>query len=272
LCCFSGTRSAAFSVQRVHNRTNRHPTASDYAAPAPTATQAVPTNTPSQPQQTETGQGVTATLDVNGVAQDFTSEVIEAVLPGPDRPWWEPMPQYTLLTLSGYLITDHLMKPQIYIYPAKDLGVNEAAGKAVAELQELLQDQQAGEELPFLPLFNAAQMMHAQVKYLDPQNGKGVRYLTQYTQGIVPINNHELIYTYQGLTSDGKYYVAAVLPVNLASLPTDEKWHVQEPPVGEDFGKYIDEVVSNLNEQPTSAFTPDLSKLDALIQSIEIND
>ena len=46
--------------------------------------------------------------------------------------------------------------------------------------------------------------MHSQVQYLDFKNGTGVRYLTQFDQGILPINNYELVYTYQGLTSDGK--------------------------------------------------------------------
>ena len=68
--------------------------------------------------------------------------------------------------------------------------------------------------MPFLPLFNAAQVMHTHLQYLDFKNGQGLRYLTEFDQGIIPINNYELIYTYQGLTGDGKYYVAAVLPVN----------------------------------------------------------
>jgi hypothetical protein len=65
--------------------------------------------------------------------------------------------------------------------------------------------------------------------------------------------------------------VAAVLPVNLASLPADEMVTGQEPPeFSNDFLKYLDNIVSTLNQQPASAFTPDLSKLDSMIQSIEI--
>lgn len=210
------------------------------------------------------------TVNVDGVAQYISAQEIAAVPPSSNAVWWEPMPRYMLITLQGYPVANHLMQPQIFVYPVRDLEVNETAAKTAADLQKLLQDQQAGKALPFLPLYNSTQMMHAQVSYLDFKNGKGVRYLTQFAQGIVPINNHELIYTYQGLTSDGNSYVAAVLPVNLASLPTDGKWNGQEPPTGNDYRKYVDGVVSTLNLQPASTFTPDLNKLDKLIQSIEI--
>jgi hypothetical protein len=240
--------------------------------PAPTATMAPPANTPTPLQEQKPGQGSPVTLDVNGVAQSFTSQVIAVVPASAGGPYWEILPQYTVLTLSGYPLTGTLMKPQIFIYPLKDLAAaNEGAGQIAASLQALLQNQQVGPNLPFMPLFNAAQLMHAQVSYLDFKNGKGVRFLTQFDQAPLPINNHELIYTYQGLTNDGSYYVAAVLPVNLASLPADGKVTGQEPPeFSSDFPKYLENVVSTLDQQPASAFTPDLSKLDALVQSIEI--
>lgn len=40
--------------------------------------------------------------------------------------------------------------------------------------------------MPFLPLFNAQQAMHAHVQYLDFQSGQGLRYLTQYDQAPSP--------------------------------------------------------------------------------------
>ena len=63
--------------------------------------------------------------------------------------------------------------------------------------------------------------MHVQVQYLDFKSGTGVRFLTQFNNGMAPVNNHDLIYTFQGLTSDGKYYIAAVLPVTHPDLPAN---------------------------------------------------
>lgn len=44
-------------------------------------------------------------------------------------------------------------------------------------------------------------------------DGGGIRYLTQFGQAAGLITNPELFYTFQGLTDDGAYYVAAVFPV-----------------------------------------------------------
>jgi hypothetical protein len=181
------------------------------------------------------------------------------------------MPQHLLLTLPGYLITEHLLQPQIFVYPLADLAMNEAAGNTAQSLQVLLQERQAGQVLPYLPLYNKAQVLHTQVKYLDFKNGQGVRFLTQYDQGPLPVNNHELLYTYQGLSSDGKYYLAAVLPVNLPGLPAGENMTGDLPAdFTEDFPAYLADTVAMLDQQPPSAYTPDLSLLDAMIQSIEI--
>lgn len=234
----------------------------------PTQVSATQTSAPSQ--ITESGS---MRLDLNGLAQIITSQIVPATSTSTDVPYWEILPQYELLTLEGYPISNHLMTAQIFIYPVAELAAaNEGAGKIAADLQTLLQNQQVGKNLPFLPVYNAAQVMHAQVSFLNFKNGNGVRYLTQFDQAFLPINNHELLYTFQGLTSDGKYYVAAVLPVNLASLPANETVTGQEPPeFSSDFPKYLENVVNTLDQQPANTFTPDLSQLDALIQSIEIH-
>ena len=164
------------------------------------------------------------------------------------------------------------MMPQIFIYPVTELGeANEGAGQIVASLQTLLQSPHEIPNMPFLPLFNASQMMHAHVQYLDFKNGQGLRYLTEFDQGIIPINNHELIYTYQGLTSDGRYYVAAVLPANHPSLPADGTVSGNEPPeFTSDFPTYLANVVDVLNAQAANTFTPDLAQLDAMMSSLEV--
>ena len=125
--------------------------------------------------------------------------------------------------------------------------------------------------MPFLPLFNAAQVMHTHVQYLDFKTGQGLRYLTMFSQGIVPINNNELIYTYQGLTSDRRYYVAAVLPVTHPSLPADGNVTGKEPPeFTSDFTAYLANTAASLNTQPAESFTPNLTLLDAMMSSIEV--
>lgn len=211
-------------------------------------------------------------LDTGDIAANFQSETVAAPTNSSDVPYWELLPEHLRVTLQDYPITDHLMMPQIFIYPLKELeAVNEGAGQIAASLQTLIQSPQEIANMPFLPLFNAAQVMHVHVQYLDFKNGQGLRYLTEFDQGFVPINNHELIYTYQGLTSDGNYYVAAVLPVNHPSLPADETVTGNEPSeFTSDFPTYLANVVSSLNPQAANTFTPDLTQLDAMMSSLEV--
>ncbi len=246
------------------------------ATQAPTAI-AAPTQQPTQapvvaPTQPPSASSAEFTLDLSGLASNRTLETVAATPAGADVPLTGLMPQYRLLTLQGYPIANHLMKPQIYIYPAGDLApVNETAGMQALDLQALLKNRQPVDPMPFLPLINAKQVIHPQVKYLDFKSGKGVRFLTWYSQGIVPINNHELIYTYQGLTSDGQYYIAAVLPLNYPGLAASEL-DVPEPAdqFNANFQTYLADMVKTLNEAPTDKFTPDLAKLDAMMASLEV--
>ena len=211
-------------------------------------------------------------LDTGSIATGYQTETVAAVTDTQNNPYWVVLPAYTKVTLEGYPISEHLMQPQLFFYPVDELAkVNEGAGTIVTSLQTLLQSPQEIPNMPFLPLFNAAQVMHAQVQYLDFKSGQGLRYVTEFDQAFVPINNNELIYTYQGLTSDGKYYVAAVLPVNHPDLPADGTVTGNEPPeFTSDFPAYIANTANFLNLQAANTFTPDLTQLDAMMSSLEI--
>jgi len=211
-------------------------------------------------------------VDTGSLANGFQTETVAAVPASDDAPYWEVMPEYTRVSLQGYPIISQFIQPQIFIYPVDDLEkANEGAGNMVTTLQSLIQSPQEIPNMPFLPLFNKIQVMHAHIQYLDFNNGQGLRYLAEFSQGIVPINNNELMYTYQGLTNDGKYYVAAVLPVNHPSLPTDGTVTGNEPSeFTSDFPTYLANVVNDLNTQAANTFTPDLTQLDAMMRSLEI--
>jgi hypothetical protein len=174
--------------------------------------------------------------------------------------------------LNDYPIATHTRKPQIFVYPVNELtAINENADKTVVSLQTLIQSPQEIAIMPFLPVASDVQMMHPHIQYLDFENGQGLRYLTEYGNGISPIHNAGLIYTYQGITGDGKYYVAAVLPVNHPSLPADATVTGNEPSsFGSDYPKYKTDISQSLNVQAPDTFTPDLTLLDAMISSLKI--
>ncbi len=240
-------------------------------APSPRATQipaAMPVSLATQPPA-QPSSGIT--LDISAVAQNLSADTVAAVPAGADKSYWEAGPEYRRLTLEGYPITGNLFKAQIFIYPVADLAsANPAMGKVAADLQTLLKTQQAADQMPSLPLINSAQMLHAQLQYVDFKNGRGVRFLTQFAQGLVAVNNNELIYTFQGLTSDGKYYVAAVLPVSNPQLPTGSEVSDVQTKAQANYPDYLSKMVTLLDQQPVESFTPDLNKLDALIRSMEV--
>lgn len=214
---------------------------------------------------------VSISLELSDLAQGKTIETVAAVQPTNDRPYWEIMPEHLFVTLEDYAVSSHLMKPQIFVYPVTELTeFNASAGQMALDLQILLNDQQVKENMPFLPLFNAAQVMHSQVTFIDFKNGSGVLFLTQFDQAPIPLNNMELIYTFQGLTNDGEYYIAAILPVTHPDLPNDNKVSTDQEFEAEKFVAEMAESVEKLGQLPVSSFTPDLTKLDMLIQSIEV--
>jgi hypothetical protein len=227
-----------------------------------------PTQPPAQPSS-EVAPGIS--FDYSTVVNTVTIETVAAQPGTSEGPYWEAAPQYRLLTLEGYPVANSLRKPQIFIYPTGDLAsANESMGNIATDLQALLQTKQTGVQLPFLPLLSEAQALHAQVQFLNFKNGNGVRFLTQLTQGMTLINNTELFYTFQGMTSEGNYYIAAILPVSNPELPTDSNVSGEQTNAMDDYRNYLSNAITLLNEQPADAYTPDLNILDALIRSIEI--
>jgi hypothetical protein len=235
---------------------------------APVAETPAPTITPTEIPAEETG--LVVRLNTEGLASGYREEWVDEVSDTANHPYWEVLPEHLRLTLENYLIGDHLFAPQIFVYPVEELvAINEGAAQNVVSLQSLLQSPQEITPMPLLPLFNAGQMLQVQVQYLDFQTGQGVRYVTMLSQGINPINNYELIYTYQGLTNDGRYYVAVILPLHHADLPPDSSVTSIEPATyTDDYPAYLEDIINVLNPQPADSFSPNLTALDAMISSL----
>lgn len=143
----------------------------------------------------------------------------------------------------------------------------------VNELQSLLTSQDPNPSaIPFLPIYNAAQMMQAKVTYLDFRSGAGVRFITQYGQAAMPINNVSAIYAFMGLTADGQYIVSATFPVTHPDFAAD---NMTEPFEGwatfsENYETYVNDMETSLAAQADDAFTPDLAMLDTMMESFMV--
>jgi hypothetical protein len=188
----------------------------------------------------------------------------------------ETYPTHYEFTFGAYTVGDHFHTAKILIYPVNEyLAINPNISDSFNALQQALAHQPIGglhEALPFLPMWNAAQVFNACVEYLDFQNGSGLRYLTMYGQALYPVDNQNLFYTYQGITYDGQYYLSAVLPVIHTGLPNDGSSEVDDwEEFSNNFNTYISDTITWLEAQDSNTFFPSLNVLDDMMASFDIN-
>jgi hypothetical protein len=209
------------------------------------------------------------------LAKDALSEMVSAA--DPNSAPWDLAPAHSEFTLTSYQLQDKFHQPKIFIYPADEYAQMQPN---VAENIQRIKNIVAGAPLakdimPSVPFFNAGQLITASMKVITFQSGSGIRFLTEYAQYPAPINNHELIYHFEGLTSDGKYYIIAILPITAPILAETDKPDAVVPaggvPIPADSGPneaYYTEVTDKLNVLAADDFQPALPVLDALIQSL----
>lgn len=222
-----------------------------------------------------------ASFDIpSQLASGAKPEAVPAVGEGSGAPW-EVAPAHLKFTLTGYPLDNKFHEPRLFIYPADEFA---QAHSGAAEQIDRLKKALAGspllqETLPIIPFFNAGPLLTANIKIIPFQNGSGVRTLTQYAQYSAPVNNRELFYHFEGLTSDNKYYVIAILPITAPFLQEDEKPEAPLPEGGVPFPAnaepsqtYYISVTEKLNSLAPDSYVPSLNTLDTLIESILVTN
>jgi hypothetical protein len=238
------------------------PTTAATEAPVVPATEAAPTGI------SAAYEGITLTLDPS-VATGVSGEVVPAVSGEGGS-----IPEYRRIFLDGYPGgVGGYYTAQILIFPVDTFRTYGPGNTQIEMLQQILvgHSDQFPDKLPFMPVEDTVRTLRARVGYLDFQNGNGIHYLTG--GGFAnPITNMNFFYTYQGLTADGKYYVAAILPIAHPSLPPDDGQipaDVQSA-ASSDFNAYIANLTQQLEAADPASFTPNLDRLDDLIKSLSV--
>jgi hypothetical protein len=280
LACGGSTTPAIPAGSNVETIVAETIQAHESSAPAAASETPLPTSTPVNGTMVSVNN--ISFVIPTGIGSGAQAEFVQAVPPAADMPWWEVGPAYNRYLIQGYPLPKTFHLPQIFVYPvAEYIQMNDGVATVVDNLKAVINapGQPWPERLPFLPAFNAAQTFHSNEQLLAFQSGAGLRYLTQYGQAPSPVNNTEMFYTYQGLTNDGAYYVAAILPVSAPFLAADRFPESPLPPDGvpfdwnnfENTDQHFDLVKQKLNAADPNSFTPTLLKLDELIQSILVN-
>lgn len=203
---------------------------------------------------------------------------------GPNIAPWDVTPGHTQLKLDGYLLQGKSHDPMILVYPAQSYGEQyKNAFESIRRLDNILGNPGApikSEQLPTVPFYNAKQAFASNIRVVTFQNGRGVRFLTEYAQYPVSANNQDLFYHFQGLTSDGSYYIIAILPIVApvvaessdggAVLPRGGVGYPDISRPNVDMQGYYSAVATLLDGQSPDAFAPAINRLDALIQSMRV--
>lgn len=164
----------------------------------------------------------------------------------------------------------------IRVYRTADLTDVENIASQYQQLQTLLTQRDdlatyttgdpEGTQLPFLPVQNAGQVLRARAQYIDTATLQGVSYVTAYRQDVSGLTSGDVTYTFQGLSLDGSTYVSAVFHLTTDLFPTEDTTEFDATT----YPAYLTESVQQLNDADPTAFTPSLSDIEAVIQSISV--
>ncbi len=201
---------------------------------------------------------------------DVLAGTVPAVDPSADLPYFALTPEYIQFAFASFMNdTQPSTPPQIDVYPVADYEAlaGDPVTTEVNSLRAVLDpsapvDTQTS--LPYLPLQGAAQVFVARPQMIEFSGGSGIRYVTAFSQALMPISNDSLLYTFQGLTEDGQTYISATFPVRASILPETA---ASTDATGADNAS----VVSALNALDPAGFTPTLEQLDALIRSLTVD-
>ena len=126
---------------------------------------------------------------------------------------------------------------------------------------------------------NGAVLYEAQRQNLGFVSGQGVRTLEVQGQGVALVSNVNLRYVFRGTSTNGKYAVYVTWPITAPGLPdaempdlnTNPQVFAPLPPANDpaQWDTFNQQAVQYLNGLTPQQFTPSLTLLDALVQSID---
>lgn len=125
--------------------------------------------------------------------------------------------------------------------------------------------------LPYLPQVAAGQVIRARPQYVESAAVSGISYVTVWRQDVSPLMGNELLYTFQGISADGAYYVAAVFSLDTDLLPNEMSSDVDLDAFVENLNSYLAETTTTLNNAEASEFTPSLDTLDVVARSFSLS-
>ena len=184
---------------------------------------------------------------------------------------------HTLFQLTPAEPCDHLLSPEIFVFPTNSVLDIYDYWQTVFEALNILRrngdfnSYGPLDPLPFPPIFNAGQMHHSKEKVITFQNGSGFRFLTEFHQDAMPPATESLFYAFGGVTEDQNFVVAVVIPMCKSPLPDKYEFPENVNDFYSQYDAYRIRAVNLLNETSEANFDPNLNLLDKLCESLKID-
>jgi hypothetical protein len=145
-----------------------------------------------------------------------------------------------------------------------------------AELGELRSPLYPVKQHPVFPVIGEQHLVKAKFEAVPFGDGDGMAFVTQFSSGEVILTNQGLVWVFQGITGDGRYYVYAQFPTSISILPDRARSDDEFPRTSWSggptvaFEKYARSIVRQLNDSNNDAFNPSLDNLKGMLGSLEI--
>jgi hypothetical protein len=205
-------------------------------------------------------------LDVAGVAKTSRKDVIKRTANNhDDAPFMNGEPEHVRVVFDSDKVADYTdyLQRQLRVYPVAPYAAlfqgkeKVAFDEGISQLKKIISSKsdKGVKQIFILPAAEAAEEFRNHLNYLTFKQGAGVAFVTCYTQDEAPVKNGDFFYTFQGLTTDGKYYVSFFCPVTAKNPPSQAKPKAT--------GQFLSKLTS-------AQFTPKLDDLHHLIQSISV--
>lgn len=78
------------------------------------------TQTPREASGTSIAVNNISFIIPTGIGSNAQADIVEAVPPSSDMPWWEIAPTYNKYQIQGYPLPDTFHKPMIFVYPVDE--------------------------------------------------------------------------------------------------------------------------------------------------------
>jgi hypothetical protein len=123
------------------------------------------------------------------------------------------------------------------------------------------------QNLPYVPVLTHGQIIHARAHYIETENVKGIAYILQVNAAAEPFLSNSFWYTFQGISSDGEYYINATFKLTTDLFPLETGGEFDPAAFSENLESYYSESISILNAAAPDDFSPSLSEIDEMIES-----